>query len=187
MHMNTSVSCRQFIVATVACVLVAAPLLAAEKKGFSTEKSAAGVVVKYDGKPFTEYVILSQNKPILWPILGPTGKEMTRRYPMDKVEGEQQDHPHHRSFYFGHQSINGLEYWHDRSSFEGPKSTPESLKPKLAKLGVTQHREFKEITATADKAVLVVIGKMLQAKVVMPDGVVVRNDEGVPQGGPLSP
>lgn len=38
-----------------------------------------------------------------------------------------------------------------------------------------------------DKAVLVVIGKMLQAKVVMPDGVVVRNDEGVPQGGPLSP
>jgi retron-type reverse transcriptase len=28
---------------------------------------------------------------------------------------------------------------------------------------------------------------MLKAKVVMPDGVVVSNDEGVPQGGPLSP
>jgi group II intron reverse transcriptase/maturase len=39
----------------------------------------------------------------------------------------------------------------------------------------------------ADKRLLVLIGKMLKAKVVMPDGVVVSNDEGVPQGGPLSP
>lgn len=38
-----------------------------------------------------------------------------------------------------------------------------------------------------DKAVLVLIGRMLKAKVVLPDGVVVSNDEGVPQGGPLSP
>ena len=38
-----------------------------------------------------------------------------------------------------------------------------------------------------DKRLLVLIGKMLKAKVVMPDGVVVSNDEGVPQGGPLSP
>jgi group II intron reverse transcriptase/maturase len=39
----------------------------------------------------------------------------------------------------------------------------------------------------SDKRVLAVIGKMLKAKVVMPDGVVVSTDEGVPQGGPLSP
>ena len=39
----------------------------------------------------------------------------------------------------------------------------------------------------ADKAVLVLIGRMLKAKVVMLDGVVVSTDEGVPQGGPLSP
>lgn len=38
-----------------------------------------------------------------------------------------------------------------------------------------------------DKAVLVLIGRMLKANVVLPDGVVVSNDEGVPQGGPLSP
>jgi group II intron reverse transcriptase/maturase len=38
-----------------------------------------------------------------------------------------------------------------------------------------------------DKAVLVLIGRMLKAKVVLPDGVLVSNDEGVPQGGPLSP
>jgi group II intron reverse transcriptase/maturase len=36
-------------------------------------------------------------------------------------------------------------------------------------------------------ALLKLIGKMLKAKVVMPDGVVVNTEEGVPQGGPLSP
>ena len=38
-----------------------------------------------------------------------------------------------------------------------------------------------------DKRLLVLIGQMLKANVVMPNGVVVSTDEGVPQGGPLSP
>lgn len=38
-----------------------------------------------------------------------------------------------------------------------------------------------------DKRVLVLIGRMLKVNVVMPDGVKVSTDEGVPQGGPLSP
>lgn len=38
-----------------------------------------------------------------------------------------------------------------------------------------------------DKRVLRLIGQMLKAKVVMPDGVKVATEEGVPQGGPLSP
>ncbi len=38
-----------------------------------------------------------------------------------------------------------------------------------------------------DRHLLRLILRMLQAKVVMPDGVVIRNQEGVPQGGPLSP
>ena len=38
-----------------------------------------------------------------------------------------------------------------------------------------------------DKQLLVLIGRMLKAQVVMPDGVKVATEEGVPQGGPLSP
>lgn len=38
-----------------------------------------------------------------------------------------------------------------------------------------------------DRDLLVLVGRMLTARIVLPDGVVVRNDEGVPQGGPLSP
>lgn len=39
----------------------------------------------------------------------------------------------------------------------------------------------------ADKRLLVLVGRWLKAEVVMPDGVRVSTDEGVPQGGPLSP
>ena len=39
----------------------------------------------------------------------------------------------------------------------------------------------------ADRRLLVLIGRMLKAKVVLPDGVVIDTEQGVPQGGPLSP
>jgi group II intron reverse transcriptase/maturase len=39
----------------------------------------------------------------------------------------------------------------------------------------------------SDRSLLVLIGRMLKAAVVMPDGVLVTTEEGVPQGGPLSP
>jgi group II intron reverse transcriptase/maturase len=38
-----------------------------------------------------------------------------------------------------------------------------------------------------DRRLIVLIRRMLKAKVVMPDGVVVSTEEGTPQGGPLSP
>jgi RNA-directed DNA polymerase len=41
--------------------------------------------------------------------------------------------------------------------------------------------------AITDKNVLVLIGRMLKAKVLLPDGVVMDVEQGVPQGGPLSP
>jgi len=39
----------------------------------------------------------------------------------------------------------------------------------------------------SDRRLLGLIGRMLKAKVVLPDGVVIDNEQGVPQGGPLSP
>jgi RNA-directed DNA polymerase len=42
-------------------------------------------------------------------------------------------------------------------------------------------------TRVHDDRVLSIIRRMLKAKVVMPDGVVVSTEEGTPQGGPLSP
>ena len=42
-------------------------------------------------------------------------------------------------------------------------------------------------TRVDDKRLLTLIGSMLKAKVILPNGVRVSNEEGVPQGGPLSP
>lgn len=39
----------------------------------------------------------------------------------------------------------------------------------------------------SDRRLLVLIGRMLKAKVVMPDGVLIANEQGVQQGSPLSP
>ncbi len=38
-----------------------------------------------------------------------------------------------------------------------------------------------------DRRLLVLIGRLLKAKVVLPDGVVIDSEQGVPQGSPLSP
>lgn len=51
--------------------------------------------------------------PYLYPLVGPNGNNLTRNFPMDKNHGdEQQDHPHHRSFWFTHGSVNGHDFWH---------------------------------------------------------------------------
>jgi len=89
--------------------LIASSSLAAE---FTVKKADDGVTVSVDGQLFTRYLIKSGAKPILWPVLGPTGKEMTRAYPMrDAAPGERDDHIHHRSFWFTHGDVNGIDFW----------------------------------------------------------------------------
>ena len=92
-------------------------------------KDDQGLVVKKDGKLVTHYLVKSGNKPILWPVIGPTGKEMTRAYPMRMVDGEKKDHVHQRSLWFTHGSVNEFSFW-------------EEVNPKKAP-GEQRHREFK--------------------------------------------
>lgn len=78
-----------------------------------------GVTVKYDGKLVTRYLTRSGAKPVLWPIVGPGGKEMTRAYPItDGTPEEKKDHIHHRSFWFTHGTVNGVSFW-DESGKNG--------------------------------------------------------------------
>ena len=134
-------------------ILLVLPLFCVAVHGadadFAVEKTDRGVTVKYKGELFTEYVIKEANKPYLWPVIGPTGKAMTRAYPMKTVEGEQHDHPHHRSIYFGHEVVNGSDTWHEAATFSF--LTPH----RAAKLGAIVHREFLDARADADKAVIV--------------------------------
>ena len=88
----------------------------AQMKPVSLEKGDNKISVKLDGQLFTEFVH-GEQKPYLYPVIGPTGINMTRNFPIKKgVKGESQDHPWHTSVYYTHGSVNGLDFWNDKSS-----------------------------------------------------------------------
>ena len=69
------------------------------------------LVVEIDQKPLTEYRVDAGPKPILFPLIGPTGDAYTRAYPMLAVPGEDNDHPHQRSCWFTYGNVNGIDFW----------------------------------------------------------------------------
>jgi hypothetical protein len=101
----------------------------------TAERSDRGVVVKIDGQLFTEYLTKAGTSPAMWPIIGPTGKPMTRSYPVGPRErGETNDHPHHQSLWFTHDEVNGHNFWSQNRNDRGPGSGAH-----------VDHREFVEV------------------------------------------
>ena len=72
-----------------------------------------GVDVHLNGELFTTYHhAANHNKLFLYPVIGPTGKGMTRGYPMvSDIPGEKLDHPHHKSIHVAHGDVNGVDLW----------------------------------------------------------------------------
>jgi hypothetical protein len=69
--------------------------------------------VHIGGELFTNYYFGAEVvKPYLHPLIGPTGKPVTRQWPMvPDVPGETRDHPHHKGFYVAHGDVNGADHW----------------------------------------------------------------------------
>jgi hypothetical protein len=103
--LRSSIACFSFV-----CLVGSAEFAAGD---VTVEKTPQGVTIAADGKPFTEYLIKSGSKPILWPVIGPSGKRLTRNWPMETgVEGEtDRDHVHQRSLWFTHGDVNGIDFW----------------------------------------------------------------------------
>jgi hypothetical protein len=168
--------------ALIALLLAAIQPLSAADHAVTLERTATGgVSVSVDGKPFAGYVIDQANKPYLWPVHGPTGRQMTRAYPMRDVPEEtpqQRDHVHHRGITFGSESIGlvpwpteakrdpltgdetsngGGDTWHERATFEALPNKPEtaaSVKRRMSALASIRHREFTELRSDGDRAVI---------------------------------
>jgi hypothetical protein len=71
-----------------------------------------GLRIEIDGQLFTEYLTKDVPRPFFYPIIGATGENLIRNYPMKKgVEGEPPDHPHHKGLWFTHGSVNGIDFW----------------------------------------------------------------------------
>jgi hypothetical protein len=136
---------RRLAACSLVWLLPQAAALAAE---LSVQQHPGRVTVNIDGKLFTEYLTKTGTKPILWPIIGPTGAPMTRAYPMQDVAGEKHDHPHQRSMWFTHGDVNGIDFWSEPISYKAGKL------PADKKFGSIVHREFLAVEVRDGKAVI---------------------------------
>jgi hypothetical protein len=69
--------------------------------------------IEIDGELFSEYHYQNVPRPYFYPVLGPGSLPMTRNWPMKEAPDEEQDHPHHKSLWFTHGSVNGVDFWTD--------------------------------------------------------------------------
>ena len=110
-----SVSFRVMKSAFLAACLLISPALA----GFEVKTTGSGVQIIENGETLTAYHI--GRVPYVYPLPSSSGANLARRWPIeDAAEGEEQDHPHHRSLWLSHGQVNGYDFW----AFTG-KGEPE--------------------------------------------------------------
>ncbi len=74
------------------------------------------VTVEINGKLFTEYRFKDAQRPYFYPVIGPTGVPVIRHWPMGDGPNEAHDHPHHKSLWYTHGDVNGVDFWADGDS-----------------------------------------------------------------------
>src|SRR5262245_54814599 len=92
----------------------ASMLSAAAANDVKLTRAGDRVRVEVGGTLFTEYIFKGAPKPYFYPVLATDGTELMRHYPMKGkggVPGEVEDHQHHRSLWFTHGSVNGIDFW----------------------------------------------------------------------------
>lgn len=129
--------------------------LAAETTQVRITESDGKLRVEVGGELFAEYHYRGGSRPYLYPVLLPGGLAMTRHWPMKEVPGEDRDHPHHRSLWWAHGDVNGVDFWSESS-----------------KAGKTVHQQLLEARSGPEAGVIRTANKL-----VGPDGKVVATDE----------
>src|SRR5436305_12700681 len=100
------------------CAHEASTRPAADRPGSGVQITEADgkLLIKVNGEEFTEYRYTGAPHVYFYPVIGPGGARMTRDYPMvPNSEGEEHDHPHHRSLWYSHGSVNGIDFWSEGS------------------------------------------------------------------------
>lgn len=138
-----------------------------------SETTPGRLRVEVNGELFTEYCFTNRDYPwiskekegnavtnwprhvFFFPLLGPGLTPMTRNWPMKEAEGEERDHPHHRSLWYSHGAVNGIDFW-----AETPKS------------GRIVHDKFLEVKGGANSGVIHSANKWIA-----PDGEILMTSE----------
>ncbi len=114
---------------------------------FSITQGDGKVDVVQDGKLVASYHVQSKSRPIVWPIMGPDGVQMTRKWPMSEEDSkEKKDHPHHRSLWFSHGEVNGNDFWAEPNGH-----------------GNVVHQEFRNVKADSSRATIEAINHWIAA------------------------
>jgi len=86
----------------------------ASEGGVKITELADKVKVEINGQLFTEYNFKDAAFPYFYPVIGPTGVNITRHWPIKEgldEGGDKLDHPHHRSLWYTHGNVNGKDFW----------------------------------------------------------------------------
>lgn len=135
----------------------------ADEPKLTVSQDGDGATVYIDGEVFTRYLTRSGTRPVLWPLRGPTGAAVTRSYPVGgRGPGEEVDHVHHRSAWFGYEGVNGCDFWHE----------PEPGVKRHYPIGTVAHREFVRLDSNDKTAVIGTRNDWLN-----PSGQAVAHDE----------
>lgn len=126
-----------------------------DPRGVQVRQLADRIRIEIDGELLTEYHYQRGSRPFLYPLLAPGGIPLTRAWPIETGTEEEQDHPHHRSFWFAHGDVNGHDFWSESEQ-----------------AGRTIHEKFLELRSGRDTG-LIRSANRLVAK----DGTPVATDE----------
>ena len=139
----------------IVLLLAGLSAFASEGQGVKITELKGKLRVEIDGELFTEYHFEGAPHVYFYPLIGPSGLPMTRNFPMKEVDGEERDHIHHRSLWYSHGAVNGVDFW-----AETPKA------------GKIIHDKFLELKSGKESGII-----KSQNKWIGPDGKVVCTDE----------
>jgi len=124
---------------------------------FTDKSDQKRVDVMMDGKLFTSYIWPDNvMKPVLYPVVTASGKEVTRGFPMNPRAGERVDHPHHVGIWFNYGDVNKLDFWNNSEAIPANKKS---------EYGTIRHKSIEKQQGGKGHGLLVV-----NASWVAPDG-----------------
>ncbi len=124
------------------CRRIAPAILVCACAAFAQVKITPGankISIEIHGQPYSDFYISGPDpsfpgadpnlvnadlmKPVLWPIRAASGTYISRAWPLLKVDEEagiKGDHPHQRGIWFGHENVNGSDYWNSYTARNHP-------------------------------------------------------------------
>ncbi|HEU0009148.1 MAG TPA: PmoA family protein [Verrucomicrobiae bacterium] len=128
---------RSFLASMAVAGALVVTVSAADNSGVKITEQPDKLRIEINGEHFTDYCFQGAPHVYFYPLLGPGGAKMTRNWPMEDITGEEHDHPHHRSLWYSHGAVNGVDFWSES-----------------AKSGRIVHDKFLEVKSGADSGVI---------------------------------